>query len=203
MTRRRTNQDDEPATVPAVAVNPLTETDAETWQRWSQDRHQRKLQKRAEIQASNDAQATAPIYPREFAQAIAKDAAHTVLPDWRLLRTEYGGLLKRLIAQQPDWRPREVQQFGPLVRLIADNLPPHIRPLVQDLEAITELRAVAREAAAFFIGMETGRRLEYQHIDPEGRLRESRRPRVTRRKAATTNDTTEPEARRLRLTLAE
>jgi hypothetical protein len=177
MSRQRTPQitDDEPATVPAVAVNPLTETEAETWKRWSQDRQQRQLEKQAEAIASNEAMKTAAIYPRELAQAIAHDAAHAVIPDWRLLRTEHGGLLKRLIAQQPEWRLREIQQYGPLVRLIADNLPVHIRPLVADLETIIELRAVAREAAAFFVGMETGRRLAQQHVDGQGRLRGSRR----------------------------
>jgi hypothetical protein len=167
--------EDEPATVPAVAVNPLTETDAETWQRWSTDRHQRQLEQQAATKAHNDAMTTAAIYPREIAQAIAHDAAHAVIPDWRLLRTEHGGLLKRLIAQQPEWRLREVQQYGPLLRLVQDNLPPHIRPLIQDLEAIIELRAVAREAAAFFTGTETGRRLAQQHVDGQGRLRGSRR----------------------------
>lgn len=92
-----------------------------------------------------------------------------------------------------------MQQLGPLIRLIADNLPPHIRPLVQDLEAITELRAVAREAAAFFIGMETGRRLEHYHIDAKGR-HVMQRPHVTRRK--TTDHSTDAEDSGLRLRLA-
>ena len=175
---RKSQPEKAPADVAAVTtaiVDPRTETDAETWHRWSQDRHQRDLEQQAATKAHNDTMTTAAVYPREIAQAIAHDAAHAVIPDWRLLRTEHGGLLKRLIAQQPEARLREVQQFAPLLRLMTDNLPPHIRPLVQDLEAIIELRAVAREAAAFFVGMETGRRLAQQHIDGQGRLRGSRR----------------------------
>lgn len=176
MSRKRAATLDERAIVPAVAtVNPLTESDGDTWKRWSQDHHTRQLQKKAEAQAANEAIATGPIYPRELAQRIASDAARQILPDWRLLRSEHGGFLQRLIAQQPEMRLREIQQFSPLLRLIGDNLPSHIRPLVADLETIVELRAVAREAAAFFVGMETGRKLEHQHVDAQGRLRQSHR----------------------------
>lgn len=66
-----------------------------------------------------------------------------MIPDRRLVRSEHPAWLKKLIAQQPEHRVREVQQFAPLLRLVADNLPPHIRPLVADLKAIIELRPVA------------------------------------------------------------
>jgi hypothetical protein len=40
-----------------------------------------------------------------------------------------------------------------------------------DVQTLTDLRAIARESAAFLIGVQTGRRLEHQWIDDAGRMR--------------------------------
>lgn len=172
MSRRRgpTTTDDAPASLPAVAtsVNPLTESSTEVWRRWGEDRAQCEREARVEAERHNQ-QLTGPIYPRELAAAIA-DETRKMIPDWRLLREEHPAWVKKLIAQQPETRVREVQQFGALLRLFTDNLPPHIRPLVADLEAIIELRAIAREAAAFTVGCEVGRAQQQMHVGAKGRL---------------------------------
>ncbi|HET7696236.1 MAG TPA: hypothetical protein VFK57_11045 [Vicinamibacterales bacterium] len=54
---------------------------------------------------------------------------------------------------------------------IADQLPPHFRPLLTDARTIYDLQAVGREAAAFLMGIEVGRRMERQYLDPGARVR--------------------------------
>ena len=63
-----------------------------------------------------------------------------------------------------------------MLRLIQDNLPPHIQPLIRDLETIHELTALARESAAFLVGHATGRKAARLHTDDRGRDRSSSRP---------------------------
>ncbi len=53
---------DAPATVPAV-VSPLTESSADVWRRWGQDRQEREIWKRVGSETHNQA-LTGPIYPR-------------------------------------------------------------------------------------------------------------------------------------------
>ncbi len=101
---------------------------------------------------------------RELGETIATATA-TMIPDWRLLRTEHPGWIRKLVAAQPESHVREAQQYGPLLRMISDHLPGHIRAMVPDLEAIIELRTLAREASAFLIGCEVGRCQAQRHVD--------------------------------------
>src|SRR5258708_4537303 len=114
------------------------------WPEWSIKDERRRLE--AEIEARRTVHAT-PVYPREIAVQIAGDAARTLIPDWQLLRLEHRALFVQLLRAQP---------------------------LLTDVRTILELRLLAHEAAAFLVGMETGRALERQHVDTRGRVR--RRP---------------------------
>lgn len=175
MSRRTRIAVHDPAPITPAAVAPLTESSADVWRRWGQDRQEREIWKLVASETHNQA-LTGPIYPRELAEAIAKATAKMV-PDWRLLKTEHPAWSRKLAAQQPEMQIREVQQYSPLVQMITSNLPGHIRPLVADLEAIVELRAVAREAAAFLIGCEVGRQQQQMYVDARGRLVKRHDPR--------------------------
>lgn len=164
--RPRQKQDDAPATVPAV-VNPRRED----WAEWSADREQRRIESEiTERRAITDG----AIYPREIAEKIAQDAARTVVPDWTVLRDDHRGLFVKLLRDRPELQQREVRQLDSLLHLIRDNLPSHLQPLITDLRTILEIRLLAHEAAAFLVGVETGRRLERQYVDSRGRLRTRR-----------------------------
>lgn len=156
----------------AIAVNPLTEPDTETWQRWSRDRDARQRAAKIEVESKTPTALERADTAREIADAIAADAANLV-PDWRLLRTDVVTAYMRIVRQQPEYRQKELQQRESLLRLIEDNLPPHIRPLMRDLATIHELTTLARESAAFLVGHATGRRAGQMHVDSRGRLRGS------------------------------
>lgn len=158
---------DVPATVPAV-VNPRRAD----WSEWSAERERKRLEAEIEERATFTDQ---PIYPREIAAKLAEDAAHAIVPDWRLLREDHRALFVQLLRQQPELQQREVKQLDNLLRLIADQLPVAMRPLLTDYRTILGLRILAHETAAFLVGIETGRRLERQHVDAEGRIRSRRR----------------------------
>lgn len=150
--------------LPAVAdVAPRAD-----WSEWSADQERRRIQ--TDIDERRRVMED-PIYPREIAEKIAKDVARTLVPDWHLLRQEQRGFFVKLLRQQPALQQREVRQMDSLLNLIADNLPRHLQPLLHDLRTILELRLVAHEAAAFLVGVETGRRLERQYVDGQGRVR--------------------------------
>lgn len=162
------------AVVTDMAINPLTEGSRAAWTRWSEDRADRDAAER--IQATAEKATDRAVYAREIAEAIADDAAK-VVPDWRLLRPEVAAAFIKIVRQQPEYRQREVGQRESMLRLIEDNLPTHIRPLMQDLRTIHELTALARESAAFLVGHATGRKA--RHTDDHGRragLRPNRKP---------------------------
>lgn len=164
-----------PARVLAAAVAPGDEeSSAEVWRRWNRDQGDRDREARVAIEAHNAA-LTGPIYERELGEAIAAATAK-MIPDWRLLRSEHPGWIRKLVAAQPESRVREAQQYTPLLRMIGDNLPGHIRAMVPDLEAFIELRAVAREASAFLIGCEVGRQQAHMYVNAKGRLVKRRQP---------------------------
>lgn len=171
MPRRRHTTNDAPATVPAVVPGrPAPRSD---WSGWSADYERKRLE--SEVRARQQTE-DAGLYPRELAERIAADIAKTLIPDWRLTRQEFGATVTRLIQQQPEMSVREIRQLDKVLGLILDNLPAHIQPLLGDARLIIEQRAIAREAAAFTIGVETGRRLAVLRYDEKGRLRKNGNP---------------------------
>lgn len=163
---------------------------------WSVDRERRRLD--AEIEERRRI-TESPIYPREIAEKIAHDAARSVIPDWRLVRDEHRALFVQLLRDRPELQQREVRHFDSLVNLIRDQLPTAMQPLLADLHTIFTLKLLAHESAAFFVGVETGRQLEHQHVDAHGRLRGYRKsPATTADKALRlhlANDRKRPRAR--------
>jgi len=149
---------DAPASVPAVVVTPRAD-----WSDWSADRERQRLE--TEVQARQQIEGMG-LYPREVAARAAADIAKTIVPDWRLVRQEHGTTFRQILREQPEVQLREVKTIGRLMTTIADCLPAHIQPLLRDARTIYDLQAVAREAAAFLIGVEVGRALQRQHVAP-------------------------------------
>jgi hypothetical protein len=139
------------ASVPAVVTPRRAD-----WSDWSQEHERQRIAHEIRERSAATQQA---IYPRELAQKMAKDAAARVVPDWGLVRDEHRGLFMTLVKQQPELQMKEIRQLDTLLRLFADNLPAHLAPLVSDLRTILEFQIVGHERAAFFVGVETGRRL--------------------------------------------
>jgi hypothetical protein len=143
------------------------------WSAWSQEQDRKRIEHDVRERTSAVEQA---IYPREIAAKMAAEAERQIIPEWRLLKLEHGGAFMRIVKQQPEFQQRDIQQRENLLRAVMDHLPRHLQPAVHDLRVLWELLTVAHEAAAFTVGVETGRRLEHHHVDERGRLRHSSKP---------------------------
>ena len=135
------------------------------WSEWSKEHERKRIAHNIAItQAATDK----AIYPREIAETIADDYVKQV-PDWRLLRPEIGAAFGRIVKQQPEWQQPEIKRRSDILHMIRENLPRHIRPLVQDLELLLDLVSQAQEASAYLVGYCVGRKAERVYTDAHGR----------------------------------
>jgi hypothetical protein len=134
----------------------LTESEGDTWARWSEDRERRDLQARARATVANKQTAGEPIYPRECAARLAAETHH-VAPDWRHIRPTLGAPWGRLLKAQPELSPEITRQREAAVTAVFNAVPPSFQAHVHELRTLIDLLLVAHEAAAYVVGFEAGR----------------------------------------------
>lgn len=120
----------------------------------------------AEIEAREAA--NLPIYPRECAERIAQET-HSVAPDWRHVRPTLGPAWGRLLKAQPELAADITAQREATMTAVFNSVPRHLRASVNDLRLLIDLMLMAREAAAYHVGYESGRLTERAQADGRGR----------------------------------
>jgi hypothetical protein len=156
MTRRR-------ATLPAVIkpaqpigpADPLRDSSAETWARWSRDREQRRIETLMHAEAQNRALMTQPLYPQECAQRCAEDTRRFA-KDWRAVRPSLGAAWGKLLKAQPELSPEMTKQRRLVLTAIIDSLPAHLQATANELHNLIDLLLTAHEAAAYHVGFCAG-----------------------------------------------
>ncbi|HVL66773.1 MAG TPA: hypothetical protein VM364_05870 [Vicinamibacterales bacterium] len=134
----------------------LTESSAETWARWSEDRQRREIQRRINAEMEVRHAADLPIYPRECAARIAEET-RTVAPDWRHIRPTLGPAWGRLLKAQPELAPDLTKQREATITAVFNAVPRHLQECVRDLRTLIDLLLTAHEAAAYQVGFEGGK----------------------------------------------
>lgn len=159
---------------PETTPEPLADTDAEVWNRWSRDREIRDAVERRQLDLENREVATRAIYPRECAERLA-DAIKTVAPDWRTARPTLGPAWGQLLKQQPELAPELTRRREAIITALFNHTPPEFHRALTDLRKLIELMLEAHEAAAYLVGWEGGRQHERLRVDARGRVRQGTR----------------------------
>lgn len=155
-------------------VDPLSESSADTWARWSQDRAARELQQRITSAAAEQDARELPIYPVELARRIAEDT-RTTAPDWRATDGQRGAAWGKLLRLQPELMPEITRQREAVITAILNTLPRHLHASVNELRTLTALLIAGHEAAAYLVGFQAGLLRAEEHTDSRGRTRRSLR----------------------------
>jgi hypothetical protein len=159
MTRRRTPETTLPAVLtPTQTVgpaDPLTDSSAATWARWSRDREQRRIETLMHAEAENRALMTQPLYPLECAKRIAEDM-RGVAKDWRAMRPTLGPAWGRLLKAQPELGPELTRQRRMVLDAIITSLPAHLQTTANELHNLIDLLLTGHEAAAYHVGFCAG-----------------------------------------------
>ena len=156
-------------------VDPLHDSSADVWARWSRDADLRATVRRREQELKNRELASQPLYPRECAEALAEDMKQ-VAPDWRAARPTLGAAWGRLLKAQPEMAPELVKRRESIITALFNNTPPELHPGLRDLRTLFDLHLTAHESASFMVGFASGRIHERQNVDDRGRLRQRRLP---------------------------
>lgn len=127
--RRHDNDTDEQIN---AAQRALTESSADVWARWSQDRERREMQRRINAEIEAREAANLPIYPRECAERIAQDT-QKVAPDWRHIRPSLGPVWARLLRAQPELAADLTRQREATITAVFDAVPRYMRESVREL----------------------------------------------------------------------
>ena len=125
---------------PATAVDPLTETDAEIWNRWSRDREIREAVERRRMALANREMAERSIYPIECAQRLAHELK-AVAPDWRAARPTLSAAWGQLLRQQPELTPELTRRREAVITALLNNTPPEFHRAIEDLRKLIDLHA--------------------------------------------------------------
>lgn len=160
---------------PVTVAQVLSETSADVWRRWSQDRAIRAQQRAINAEAERREAANLPIYPRECAMRLAEDT-RTVAPDWRHMRPTLGAAWGRLLKAQPELAPDLTKQREATVTAVFNSVPLHLQASVTDLRQLIDLLLMGHEAAAYHVGFEAGRLERSTHVDNRGRIRNGTKP---------------------------
>jgi hypothetical protein len=160
-----------PAAKPA---DPLRDSSADVWARWSRDREQRRVEALMRLEAENRALMTAPLYPHECAQRCAEDSRRFVR-DWRAIRPQLGAAWGKLLKAQPELSPEMTRQRRDVLNAIVNSLPAHLRSAAGEMHTMIDLMLTAHEAAAYHVGFEAGKLDADQH-DRVSYQRTRRRP---------------------------
>lgn len=157
--RRRTMQPGENIPPAAVVIaNPATgETSEQVWKRWSQDRAERERQEELRAKAVAQEQTEAAIFAVETARLIGEKYLAGAAPDWRLMKPLCSREFQNIVRQMPEMRQRDVKSREQIITALFGALPAHMHGALTELRTVIELVSVAREAAAFLVGFETGR----------------------------------------------
>lgn len=182
---------------PGLGGGALTGTSTEVWQRWSEDRERREIQRKVNAEMEAREAASLPIYPRECAARIAEET-HSVAPDWRHIRPTLGPAWARLLKAQPELAPDLTRQKEQAITAVFNTVPRHLQGAVADLRILIDLLLTAHEAAAYQVGFESGKLHAAARVSPRGRTHFSvRQPRTAPTRTQTESDSG------LRLMLAE
>lgn len=129
------------------AAECLSADSRDVWNRWSEDRARREIQKRINTEQAAREAADQPLYPRECAERIAQDTA-AVAPDWRHIRPTLGPAWGRLLKAQPELAPDLTRQREAVITAVFAAVPSHLRESVRDLRTLIDLLLTAHESAA-------------------------------------------------------
>jgi hypothetical protein len=155
---------------PTTTVDPLRESSAEVWARWSRESAMRDAVERRKIAVANREMATKAIYPRECAERLAEDLKQ-VAPDWRHARPTLGPEWGRLLQQQPEMAPELTKRREAIITTLFNHTPPEFHRAIQDLRTLIDYMLIAHEAAAYTVGFESGRKRDQTHVDSRDRTR--------------------------------
>jgi hypothetical protein len=144
---------------PQTSADPLRDSDAETWARWSKDRELRDVVAQRKLDLDNRQLSEKPIYPRELAERLADEIRYTA-QDWRACRPTLGPAWGQLLKQQPELSPLLVKRRESIIVALFGATPPEFHPAISDLRRLFDLTLAAHECAAFQIGVESGRLAE-------------------------------------------
>ena len=154
-------------TVPPVdlkqPVDPLRDSSAETWGRWSRDKEIREAVERRAEDLQNRDMATRAIYPRECAAKLANELKY-VAPDWRTARPTLGPAWGQLLKQQPELAPALTRRREQIIATLFNTLPSEYHAAIFDLRKLIDLMLEAHEAAAYLVGFESGRLAEQTYL---------------------------------------
>jgi len=149
-------------------VDPLSESSAAVWNRWSRDREIRQAVEHRTVELTNREIATRAIYPRECAARLAEELK-TVAPDWRFARPTLGPAWGQLLKQQPELAPELTKRREAIITTLLNHTPPEFHRAIHDLRKLIDLRLEAHEAAAFYVGWETRAVVQGREQPPDAR----------------------------------